>query len=240
MSRRFHDRQPFSANVITDLGADASHHIGRVLRMRVGDEIVVFNGDGGEWSARIDAISKKAVSVLPLQFHEIDRCPAIQVTCLLPPIKGERMDYALQKATELGAARFQLLQTEHGDVRLSGERLEKKLGHWQRVVISACEQCGMNRVPEVLPPISFAEAIANTDASLKLIGQPGAPALSAERLHDIDSIALLTGPEGGFSDDELEQARAAGFQGFSLGERVLRAETAPVAVLGMLLGLAGG
>lgn len=235
--RRFYDSQPFTTNQPAELGPDASHHIGKVLRMRPGDEIVLFNGSGGEWQARIEAINRKTVSVLPVRFDPIDRTPSVPVTCLLPMIKGERMDYAIQKGTELGAARFQLVTTEHTDVRLSGDRLEKKIGHLQRVAISACEQCGMNRVADVLAPVPLDEALASINAELRLVGQPGAPSLPAQRLDRVASIALLTGPEGGLSDNELDLARQAGFSGFSLGERVLRAETAPVAVLGMLWGL---
>src|SRR5690606_10348238 len=126
MSRRFFDPQPFSVGVQADLGELASHHIGRVLRMRVDDEIDLFNGEGGEYRARIVAISKKAVTVLPRSFEQDDRIAPRAVTLALPLIKGERMDYAIQKATEMGVHAIQLLQCERSDVRLNQEREEKK------------------------------------------------------------------------------------------------------------------
>lgn len=234
MARRFFDNQPFTANTPALLGVDASHHIGRVLRMTAGDELTLFNGDGGEWHARIDSVSKKGVTVTPLSFSGDDRVPALPVTLALPLIKGERMDYALQKATELGASSFQLLHLQRSDVRLAGERLARKMRHWQQVVISACEQCGMNRVPDVMPPITFQEWLASSTAETRLIAHPGLERLDPSAISGARNVVLLTGPEGGFSDEELQQAVAARFVGFSLGARVLRAETAPVALLASL------
>lgn len=236
--RRFYDNQPFATGQHTDLGADASHHIGRVLRMQTGDAVILFNGQGGEWQARILSISKKAVTVEVGEHQPEDRCAPRAVTVALPMIKGERMDYALQKATELGAARFQLLTTERTDVRLDGDRLDKKLRHWQQVVISACEQCGMNRVPTVQPPVPLLTFLTECDAPVRLIAHPGEQPLNTRVLTDAPSLALLTGPEGGFSDQELAKAREADFQPFALGNRVLRAETAPVALLAGLWMLA--
>ncbi|KAF0810915.1 hypothetical protein A167_00402 [Alcanivorax sp. S71-1-4] len=232
--RRFFDPQPFSQGQQTVLGEDASHHIARVLRMQVGEHLQVFNGQGGAWDAEITAISKKAVTVLARGFDAEDRAAPRPVTVALPMIKGERMDYALQKATELGAHCFQLLTTERTDVRLDGDRQEKKLRHWQQVVVSACEQCGMNRVPRVHAPLPLDAWLAQADAALKLMAHPGEAPLANETLHAADSLVLLTGPEGGFSDTELHHAARYGFVSFALGNRVLRAETAPVALLAAL------
>ncbi len=234
MPRRFFDDQDFHAGQAEDLGTSASHHIGKVLRMTVGDELVVFNGRGGEWQARITAISKKAVTIEPLTFTAEDRCAPLAVTVALPMIKGERMDYAIQKATELGAAALVILDTERCEVRLKGERQEKKRIHWQQVAISACEQCGLNRVPVVQGVLSLRDWLASDLPVLKLIAHPGERPFSAAALQGQTELALLTGPEGGFSDDELQQAADAGFRPFALGSRVLRAETAPVALLAAL------
>ncbi|MDF1822080.1 MAG: 16S rRNA (uracil(1498)-N(3))-methyltransferase [Alcanivoracaceae bacterium] len=234
MARRFYDSQFFQAGTPALLGENASHHIHRVLRMRPGDELVVFNGEGGEWRARIEDAGKRGVEITPLEFVDTDRTPRLCVTIALPLIKGERMDYALQKATELGAASFQLLDMQRSDVRLGGERLARKMRHWQQVVISACEQCGMNRVPVVAEPLSLAEWLTESSAALKLIAHPGLAPLDAGALAGAATAALLTGPEGGFTAAEMEMAAEAGFRGFALGERVLRAETAPVALLASL------
>ncbi|MCK0536814.1 16S rRNA (uracil(1498)-N(3))-methyltransferase [Alcanivorax quisquiliarum] len=232
--RRFFDPQLFTKGQPATLGEDASHHISRVLRMKEGDQLQVFNGEGGAWQAQITALSRKAVTVLPASFDSENRLPPRPVTVALPLIKGERMDYALQKATELGAHQFQLLNTERTDVRLDGERLEKKLRHWQQVVISACEQCGMNLVPIVLAPQPLADWLPTADAGLKLIAHPGENPLPADACHGVADIILLTGPEGGFSEAEISAATEQGFVSFALGNRILRAETAPVALLAAL------
>lgn len=232
--RRFFDSQSFAQGQETALGDDASHHIARVLRMQVGDRLQVFNGQGGAWHAEITAISKKAVTVLPQAFDPENRSAPVPVTVALPMIKGERMDYALQKATELGAADFQLLTTERTDVRLDGDRQHKKLRHWQQVVVSACEQCGLNQVPTVHPPLALADWLPQIGASLKLVAHPGESALPGEALRHAGHITLLTGPEGGFSEAELALTAQQGFVTVTLGNRVLRAETAPVALLAAL------
>ena len=232
--RRFFDSQSFTQDQQTVLGEDASHHIARVLRMQVGERLQVFNGQGGAWAAEIMAISKKAVTVQAQVFDPENRAAPLPVTVALPMVKGERMDYALQKATELGAHRFQLLTTERTDVRLDGDRQDKKLRHWQQVVISACEQCGMNQVPVVHAPVALETWLSRADDALKLIAHPGEAPLSNDTLRHADSISLLTGPEGGFSESELNNARGCGFVPFALGNRVLRAETAPVALLAAL------
>jgi 16S rRNA (uracil1498-N3)-methyltransferase len=238
--RRFYDDQPFSIAQPTELGEDASHHISRVLRMQPGDEIVVFNGRGGEWQARIDSIGKRHVCVVPLQHQPDDRTPSCKVHLALPLIKGDRMDYALQKATELGAASFQLLSTERTDVRLDGGRTGKRMQHWQQVVVSACEQCGLNRIPAVHAPIALSGYLQQDRDGSCLIAHPGEAAIGMTTLQQAASIHLLTGPEGGFSPAEIELARAQGFQPFALGQRVLRAETAPTALLAAIWMARGG
>lgn len=238
--RRFYDDQPFNIARPTELSEDTSHHISRVLRMQPGDEIVLFNGQGGEWQARIDSIGKRHVCVVPLQHQPDDRTPSCKVHLALPLIKGDRMDYALQKATELGAASFQLLSTERTDVRLDGGRTEKRMQHWQQVVISACEQCGLNRIPVVHAPIALSDYLQRERGGSSLIAHPGEAAIGITTLQQVNSIHLLTGPEGGFSPAEIEMAQAHSFQPFALGQRVLRAETAPAALLAAIWMARGG
>jgi 16S rRNA (uracil1498-N3)-methyltransferase len=233
MSRRFFDPQRFQASRPAELGPHASHHIGKVLRMRPGDPLTLFNGEGGEWSATIEAVDKKAVTVLPDAFLDLDRAAPRPVTLGLPLIKGDRMDFAIQKAVEMGAAAIQVLESERTEVRLKGERESKKLDHWRQVAISACEQCGLNR-PPVVDGVMPLKTFIDQAQGLRLIAHPGERPLDAAAVRDATAITLLTGPEGGFSDDELAAAQEAGFLGFALGERVLRAETAPVALLASL------
>ncbi|MED5388691.1 MAG: 16S rRNA (uracil(1498)-N(3))-methyltransferase [Pseudomonadota bacterium] len=232
--RRFFDDQEFQSGLATELGANASHHIGKVLRMAEGQELVVFNGRGGEWTARIVAVGKKAVTVEPQHFVEADRTAPLAVTVALPMIKGDRMDYAIQKATELGAARIVILDTERCEVRLKGDRQEKKLAQWQHIAISACEQCGLNRPPVIDGTLPLSAWLAGDLPTLRLIAHPGEKPFSPAALEGVADLALLTGPEGGFSDEELQAAADNGFTPFALGNRVLRAETAPVALLAAL------
>lgn len=236
MSRRFFDPQPFQADQPVTLGPGASQHLARVLRMAPGDSITVFNGEGGEWTAVIEAVDKKAVTVRPLSFLDEDRTPQLPVVLGLPLIKGERMDYAIQKATEMGVAEIQVLATERTEVRLKGDRESKKREHWNQVILSACEQCGLNLPPRLSGIVPLTDFLV-TASGLRLIAHPGEAPLALGVLKAAARLTLLTGPEGGFARQELEAARQAGFQSFALGERVLRAETAPVALLGALWAL---
>ncbi len=172
MRRRFFDDQPFTQDQPVTLGAGPSHHIAKVLRMNPGDELTLFNGRGGEWSAVLESVGKKSVTARPLAFHERDRTAPVPVTLGLPLIKGDRMDYALQKATELGVAAIRVLDTERTEVRLKGERAAKKADHWWQVVISACEQCGLNRPPALDGPLPLKDFLAAADG-LALIAHPG-------------------------------------------------------------------
>ncbi|MCU5785181.1 16S rRNA (uracil(1498)-N(3))-methyltransferase [Alloalcanivorax marinus] len=236
MSRRFFDDQPFAAQQPVALGAGPSHHIAKVLRMGVGESLTLFNGQGGEWSAVLEEVGKKAVIARPLAFTDVDRSAPLPVTLGLPLIKGDRMDFAIQKAVEMGAAAIRVLNTERTEVRLKGDREDKKFDHWRQVIISACEQCGLNRPPTLEGPLPLNDFLAGA-GGLKLIAHPGREPLRPEALAGAEAITLLTGPEGGFSDPELAAAGDAGFLPFALGERVLRAETAPVALLGALWAL---
>jgi 16S rRNA (uracil1498-N3)-methyltransferase len=239
MSRRFFDPQRCHAGQSLALGGGASQHIGRVLRMAPGETVTLFNGEGGEWTAVIEAVDKKTVTVRPLSFVDEDRAPRVPVVLGLPLIKGERMDYAIQKATEMGVAEIRVLATERTEVRLKGDRESKKREHWSQVILSACEQCGLNRPPRLAGIESLPDFLAAA-AGLRLIAHPGAAPLAVSALKTAAGVTLLTGPEGGFAAQELEAARQAGFQPFALGERVLRAETAPVALLGALWALLEG
>lgn len=237
MSRRFYDPQPFQLGQTVALSEGPSHHIGKVLRMHAGDSVTVFNGEGGEYAATLTDIGKRAVTVELLSFSEENRTPHLDVTLALPLIKGERMDYAIQKGTEMGARHFHLFQCERSDVRLNGEREAKKMAHFQQIAISACEQCGMNIVPTFSGITSLIDFLSTNAAELSLIAHPGLTAITSEVLESVTELTLLTGPEGGFSNDELQQASQQKFIPFTLGSRVLRAETAPVALLSALWAL---
>lgn len=217
-----------------ELEPEPSRHIARALRMVVGDTITLFDGRGGEYPAVITAVGKHAVTV-----RTGDHLPGLAESPLAIHLgialsRGERMDWVMQKATELGVACITPLRTEHCAVKLTAERADKKLRHWQQVVNSACEQSGRCRVPAVEAIATLEEWTQGTQAERRLILDPGAA--DSDTGPTPHSVALLVGPEGGFSSAEIATAGAAGFTALRLGPRVLRTETAPLAAIAVLQG----
>jgi 16S rRNA (uracil1498-N3)-methyltransferase len=213
----------------------AAHHAARVLRLKRGDEVRLFNGEGGEYEASIHRVEKNAVTVDIGRHHDIERESKLKV-CLAQAITtGDKMDYTLQKAVELGVARIQPLQTNRGVVRLNQERAEKRLQHWQNVVISACEQCGRNTLPQVAAILPFEEWVAGTDsAAFRLMLSPYAEKSLRNCPTPEGEVSLVVGPEGGLNQEEVAFAQAKGFESVRMGARVLRTETAPLAALAAL------
>lgn len=209
------------------------HHWTRVLRAKIGEQAILFNGQGGEYTVELIEINKKNAIVNIINYQPINRKLAFDVTIGLVMSKGDRMDYAIQKATELGVRNIQLLTSERCEMRLKYDRDQKKIEHWQGVAIAACEQCGLNIVPQIIVPTSLEQWVSNVQADLKLV-----MALSDGKVNFPKPlpahIALLIGAEGGLSQKEIELAHAQGFQSWTIGERVLRTETAPVVALSIL------
>ena len=240
---RVHVPGPLASGATITLPPQAGAHVARVLRLVVGDELTLFDGRGGEWQARITGVRGKAVEATVGAHLAVERESPLQVTLLQALARGEKMDWVLQKATELGVARIVPVATERSVVQLDGERADRRIAHWQGVVAAACEQCGRNRLPEILPPARLEAACAASTATLKLLLAPGATAslaaVAASATRAANGLALLIGPEGGLADAEQAVAMRAGFQPVSFGPRVLRTETASIAALGLLQGLAG-
>ncbi|WP_025131069.1 16S rRNA (uracil(1498)-N(3))-methyltransferase [Pseudomonas sp. PH1b] len=206
-----------------------AHYIARVLRMAEGDALQVFDGSGMEFRGTLVEAGKKRVRVrLDESFAGQDESP-LQIHLGQGLSRGERMDWAIQKATELGVAEITPIFSERCEVRLKDERADKRLLHWRQVAISACEQCGRSRVPVIHPPLLLADWIKQSTADLKLVLHPVAAPLESHAKPG--TLAFLIGPEGGLSDAEVEQAQGAGFLPARLGPRVLRTETAPVVAL---------
>ena len=210
----------------------AAHHASRVLRLQPGDTVTLFNGAGGQFPASIRAIDRHGVTVLIGAWQAIECEPPLTITLAQALSIGEKMDFTLQKAVELGAAEIQPLASSRSVVRLSGERAQKRVEHWQNIVIAACEQCGRNRVPlvrQIMPLLTWLSE--KQEAGLCLMMSPAA-AISLRDLPRPDgSITLLAGPEGGFTDEERAAAQACGFTSIRLGARILRTETAALAGL---------
>jgi len=236
MTPRFHIDEPLRADAPMALPAGAARHA-QVLRLQPGDAITLFDGSGSEWDARITQIARSAVHVQIGPRREVERELPLHVTLALGVPANERMDALVEKATELGVAAIQPLMCERSVLRLAGERAQKKVAHWQGVAIAACEQSGRTRVPQIAPvkPLAtWLPSAASLASTRWLLSLRDAARIGASRGNVAASIIALSGPEGGLTADEEDAARAAGFTPISLGPRVLRADTAPLALLAHL------
>ncbi len=216
-----------------ELPDEAAAHVGRVLRMQAGDVLQLFNGDGHNYQASILASSKKSVRVeiTTQQPNPTESRLWLHLGQVIS--RGDRMDFAIQKAVELGVSAITPLFSERCGVKLDGERLEKKQLQWQKIVYSACEQSGRSMVPQVLPAQTLPSWLAEPTKDLKLTLHPWAKD-TIKTLAPCSKIRLMIGPEGGFSDPEMTAATAAGYQGIQLGPRVLRTETAALTAISAL------
>lgn len=222
---------PLQSAALVTLDKQAAQHVTRVLRMKPGAPLIVFNGEGGEYTATLTEEGRGAAVVKIGEFIARDAESKLCVRLAQGISRGERMDYAIQKAVELGVTQIIPLFTEFCVVNMKEERAEKRLAHWQGVAISACEQCGRTRVPEILASRPLYEWLAQAQANLKLVFDPYSTQHLAQLPRPSGDITILIGPEGGLSDTETRAAIKSGFTAVQLGPRMLRTETAPVAAL---------
>ena len=215
----------------------SAHHALKVLRLGSGDSVVLFDGSGGELHALLDVRARQAVAVGG-KWQEVSREPPLDIVLVQALASGDKMDWVIQKAVELGASGIVPVQAARSVLRLAGERADKKLEHWRQVVIAACEQCGRNRLPFVAPVQSLGAWLVQAQNAAQLVLVPGGERLSAVQPVP-PSIHLLVGPEGGWSDEELSLCLRAGSREVGLGPRVLRTETAGLAALAALQAKAG-
>ena len=237
---RIHVPGPLAPGAEITLPAQAGEHLVRVLRLETGARFVLFDGTGGEYTASLAATGKQARASV-LEHVPVERESPLDITLLQGIARGERMDLIVQKATELGVARIVPVVAERSVVKIDAKQRERKRAHWQSIVVSACEQCGRNRIPPVADPVSLGDAIAAlasgstrcllaadaTDSLVSIASRPPAP------------MVLLIGPEGGLADHEEKHALANGFVACRLGSRVMRTETASLAALAALQTVAG-
>jgi 16S rRNA (uracil1498-N3)-methyltransferase len=231
---RIYSPQSLSPNTPIMLASEASHHLAKVLRMQVGAALILFNGDGREYRAVITEIDKRCVQVDIESAIDDARQSPLPLHLGIAVSKGERMDWIVQKATELGATQITPLYSERVEVRLHGERAEKKLAHWRGIAIAACEQCGRNRLPQIDDIQTLTAWLQTTVAEKKLVLHHRANAALDTTAPRPSSVALLIGPEGGLSDVEIDAAERRQFAPLQLGQRVLRTETAPLAAISIL------
>ncbi|WP_027706667.1 16S rRNA (uracil(1498)-N(3))-methyltransferase [Zooshikella ganghwensis] len=230
---RIYTPQPLSHTTLLTLDALAANHVGKVLRMKPGEQIYLFNGTGDDYLAELSEVSKKTVvaNVLKKLTTQHESPLSIHIGQCLS--RGERMDYAIQKATEMGVTQITPLFSTRCEVKLAKERQEKKLQHWRQIAISACEQCGRNLLPEIHAPLPIDQWLAQRSEALRLVlhHHAATPLGNHKQPHD---IALLIGPEGGLTEEEVSLANQHQFHSTTFGPRVLRTETAPVAALAVL------
>jgi len=245
MSARFHADLPFASGLETALPEGATRHV-QVLRLQPGEHVVLFDGRGQEWTAEILSMGRRDVQVRLLEGRSNTADPLRPVTLAAVMPAGDRFDWLVEKATELGATTIQPLMSERSVLRLSGDRAERKVQHWQGVAIAAAEQCGRAHVPVIEPvqPLrSWLQNIPTTPGTVNWLLSLGTSQPLPVRLAALASadpatpLRILSGPEGGFTPAEEEAARSVGFLATRLGQRVLRAETAPLTVLSTLLTL---
>ncbi|MBI1195328.1 MAG: 16S rRNA (uracil(1498)-N(3))-methyltransferase [Gammaproteobacteria bacterium] len=236
---RIYHSEPLTAGTQVTLEEQAGRHILRVLRLRPGAELILFDGAGGEYEARLAEGGRAAVADV-ISFTDIDRESRLEIHLAQVIARGERMDQIIQKAVELGVQRITPLTSERCGVRLEPGKAVKRLLHWQGVIASACEQCGRNRLPEIDDCIDLSPWLADGAGGIRFILHPEA----SERLADLAApedrkVTLLVGPEGGLTDAEVDAALACGFHAIRLGPRVLRTETAGMAAVSTLQALWG-
>ena len=222
-----------SPNALISLDEKASHYLNKVLRLKANAPLIVFNGNGNQYNATIEAIEKKTVTIRTKDCDNINNESPLSIHLGIAISKGDRMDWVMQKATELGVTAITPLTSERTEVKLKGERLEKKLQHWRQIAISACEQCGRNRIPTI-NTLSIADDWINTVAAERKLVLHHRTEQAIDTTLNIASSALLIGPEGGLSEREINAAEQQGFEALRLGPRVLRTETAPLAAITLL------
>lgn len=229
----------FAAHGECRLDAASAHHVLHVLRLSAGAQVILFDGRGAEFPATISRVDKSGVTLNAGERRELSRESPLHVTLAQGLSSGERMDYTIQKAVELGVTTIQPLLTSRSVVRLAGERAEKRAVHWRGVVVSACEQCGRNLIPEINNLRQINNWLAAPGGGLRLLLSPRAEVRLRELPCPAGGVLLLAGPEGGLSPEEEIAAQTAGFKAVKLGPRVLRTETAAVAALAAMQTLWG-
>ncbi len=235
---RFYCDASLPPGATVELPERAVRHVA-ALRLREGDAVVLFNGDGHESAATLTGLGKRGAACLVRSRRTVDRESPLEVHLAQGVCAGDRMDLVLQKATELGVTSLQPLVTVRSIVRLSSERQGRRETHWQNVVIAACEQCGRNRIPVVAPSVAFGEFLARLprDGTRVLLVPEGEATIRS--LGPRPPVTVLIGPEGGLAPEERALALAAGFGAVRFGPRILRTETAPLAALAALQALYG-
>lgn len=230
---RIYTPQALSSNSKIELEPEASRHILKVLRMEAGRPLTLFNGDGNQYSGSISRINGKNAVVILQQEESLPNIPDIDIELAIGMSKGDRLELVIQKATELGASKITPLFTERCEIKLNAERAEKKLASWKQIAIGACEQCQRNVIPNISAPTKLSDYLEKCKSEAKFVLHHRSEQ-TLEGMSKPNSAAILIGPEGGLSDTEIKLAETRGFAPLTLGPRVMRTETAPLATLSVM------
>lgn len=236
---RIYTRQSLRPGHNVELAGSTGHYLTRVLRLSEGDPLILFNGDGRDYSAEVSEVQRQQVCVRIVDSHVPGNESVLRITLVQAISRGERMDYCLQKATELGVFCIQPVMCRRVEVRLNEKRQAKRLAHWRGVVVSACEQSGRAVIPDVREPVSLHEWMMTADEFPQLVLDPQAEVKISSLSTIQGSLSILVGPEGGLSRQELDDVMTQGVMAVSLGPRVLRTETAGPAAIAVLQAVAG-
>jgi 16S rRNA (uracil1498-N3)-methyltransferase len=236
---RFFVDLPLSPGAKIELPPVPAHHAARVLRLVKGTEVVLFNGQGGEYPAVLEWVDKEVVSARCREWRDVERESSLDIRLAQGISSGERMDYTLQKAVELGVTAIQPLAMRRSVVKLSAERAARRVDHWQGIVMSACEQCGRNHLPAVANPLDIPQWLATAPAGLKLFLSREAESTLNDLPPPAGPVWLVAGPEGGFEPEEAALISDFGFIPVRLGPRILRTETAALAAVAAMQTLWG-
>lgn len=231
---RIYTPQTLAGGATVTLDTRAALHCARVLRMRMGDAVILFNGEGGEYHARLQRVCKTEVSAKIDQRIDVSRESALHTTLYQALVRGERMDYALQKAVELGVNELVPVITRRCVVQLDADKTERRMHHWQGVIINACEQSGRTRLPLLHPPLSLDVLLAKPGSGRRLLFSPEADHSVTHCEPHTGPVSVLIGPEGGLEEKEISACEAAGFTAVRFGPRILRTETAGGAAIAAL------
>ena len=236
---RFYCREALAPGAHIDLPEPVARHAVRVLRLPAGAEIVLFDGRGGEYEARIERIEKDRVVAALGVWHDVERESGLKITLVQAVQAGEKMDYTVQKAVELGVSHIVPVDSRRSVIRLTGERAARRVAHWQGVAAAACEQCGRNQVPQLAPLEKLESWLARpADGTLRLILAPDGEQALVD-LPPAQNVQMLIGAEGGLDPQEIIAARQVGFMAVRMGPRILRTETAGLAALAAMQALWG-
>jgi 16S rRNA (uracil1498-N3)-methyltransferase len=232
MNRRVFVDAPLASGNLVELPRETASHLAKVLRARSGDEVILFCGDGREYVGELESVRGSRVTAAVGSGASVDRESPLMITLVQCVPRGDRMDFIVQKATELGVTRIVPVLSERSVVRLDPKQAGSKAAHWRAIAVNACEQCGRNRLPEVAAPVALVEYLGKAPpVGTKMVLEPGSAESAAPRPDPGADVQLAIGPEGGFTNDELDALRITGFARVTLGPRILRTETAAIAAL---------